>query len=33
MSEITFEDILGKVMLIGLSYFNQNNELVRQAQY
>ena len=33
MPEITFEDILGKVMLIGLSYFNQNNELVRQAQY
>lgn len=32
MNEVSYKNILGKIMLVGLSYFNKNNELLEQQQ-
>lgn len=33
LNEITFSDILGKVILIGLTYYSIENKPVKQGQY
>lgn len=33
MKKITFHDLLGKVILIGLTYYSHDNELIGQKQY
>ena len=33
MSEITFSDLIGKTILIGLTYYTADNEFIEQKQY
>lgn len=33
MKQLSFSDIIGKTLLIGLSYYNSENKLIRQRQY
>lgn len=33
VKKITFHDLLGKVILIGLTYYSHDNELIGQKQY
>ena len=33
MSKITFSDLIGKTILIGLTYYTANDEFIEQKQY
>ena len=33
MENLSFEDLIGKVMLVGLSYFTHDNVFIEQRQY
>ena len=33
MSEITFSDLIGKTILIGLTYYTADDEFIEQKQY
>ena len=33
MSQISFSDLIGKTILIGLTYYTANNEFIEQKQY
>ncbi len=33
MDELSFQDLLGKTILVGLSYRNKNGEIVEREQY
>ncbi len=33
MSELTFQDLIGKTILVGLTYFTKHNEFIERKQY
>ena len=33
MSELSFSDLLGKTILVGITYYTKDNEFIEQKQY